>query len=77
MALHLLLYSIICHHARHASQTFHVIVFRLLTLVKMTEITVKEALHIKFKKPTINRQLLLTALHLFQMYFSLIGTNWS
>ena len=37
---------------------FHVIVFRLLTLVKNDfEIAVKEALHIKFKKPTINRQL--------------------
>ena len=36
MALQLLLYSITCHHARHANQTFHVIVFRLLTLVKMT-----------------------------------------
>ena len=57
MALHLLLYSIICHHAGHASQTFHVIVFRLLTVVKRTEIIVKDALHIKFKKLTINRQL--------------------
>ena len=36
MALHLLLYPIICHHARHANQTSHVIVFRLLNLVKVT-----------------------------------------
>ena len=33
MALHLLLYRIICHHARHANQTFHVIIFPLLILV--------------------------------------------
>ena len=35
-ALHLLLYPIICHHARHAGQNSYVIIFRLLTLVKMT-----------------------------------------
>ena len=57
MALHLLLYPIICHHARHASRTFHVIVSRLLTGKNDYEITVKDALHIKFKKPTINQQL--------------------
>ena len=29
------------------------------------EVTIKEALHIKFKKPTINRQLIMKDLHLF------------
>ena len=37
---------------------FHVIVFLIIDSGKNDfEITVKEALHIKFKKPTINRQL--------------------
>ena len=58
MALYLPLYPVIFHHETHASQTSHVTIFRLLILVKNDyEITVKEALHINFEKPTINRQL--------------------
>ena len=35
MARHLLLSRIILHHVKHASQTFHVITFQSLNLVKM------------------------------------------
>ena len=46
--------SVIC-----ISQTFHIIILQLISDSGKNdyEITVKEALHMKFKKPTINRQL--------------------
>ena len=34
-ALHVLLYLIISHHAKHTSQTFHVIIFQVLVLAKI------------------------------------------
>ena len=77
MALHLLMYPIICHHARHASQTSHVIIFLLLTLVKMTMRSLLRKLSIlNLSSQQLIGSCSLRALHLLEICFSLIGTDW-
>ena len=51
-------FIVICYHVRRANQTFHVIIFSVIDSGKNDfEVTIKEAFHIKFSKPIMNKQL--------------------